>query len=112
MNIFILILLFISTGNMNLLVAAGPFFSKSFPHGQPLKSLIQKTIELQAKLLVLLGPIFESDFGMQLNNTSSENFQKCYDDILEAILNPLFRFVFILINLFLFNVLIHLILLK
>lgn len=80
---------------MNLLVAAGPFFSKLFPHGQPLKSLIQKTIELQAKLLVLLGPIFEADFGIQLNNTSTENFQKCYDDILEAIFNPLFRFVVI-----------------
>lgn len=85
-NIFI-----IHTGNMNLMVAAGPFFSDLFPHGKSLKSFLQKAIEIEAKLLILLGPIFESDFGTQLNKTSTENFQKCFDDILEAILKPLFR---------------------
>lgn len=76
---------------MNLIVAAGPFFSELSPHGNSLKSLIKKTIEIEAKLLILFGPIFESDFGTQLNNKTSENFQKCYDDILESILKPLFR---------------------
>lgn len=80
-------------GNMNLIVAAGPFFSESSPHGTSLKSLVQETIKLEASFLVLLGPIFEGDFGTQLNKTSSENLQKCYDDVLEAILQPLFRFV-------------------
>lgn len=75
------------------MVAAGPFFCESSPHGNSLKSLIQKTIELNAKLLILLGPIFDGDFGTELNKTSSESLQKCYDDVLEAILKPLFRFV-------------------
>lgn len=81
------------TGNINLMVAAGPFFSESSPHGQSLKSLIQKTIELEANILILLGPIFEADFGLQLNKTSSDGLQRCYDDVLKAVLNPLFRFV-------------------
>uniref|UniRef100_A0A2S2QQJ4 DNA polymerase alpha subunit B n=1 Tax=Sipha flava TaxID=143950 RepID=A0A2S2QQJ4_9HEMI len=79
-----------SQGNINLMVAAGPFFCESSPHGNSLKSLIQKTIELDAKLLILLGPIFDADFGTQLNKTSSDSLQKCYDDVLEAILKPLF----------------------
>lgn len=81
------------TGNVNLMVAAGPFFNESSPHGKSLKSLIQKTIELEANILILFGPIFDADFGSQLNKTSSESLQKCNDDVLEAILKPLFRFV-------------------
>lgn len=76
-----------------MMVAAGPFFSESSPHGTSLKVLIKKTIELEAKLLILFGPIFEADFGTQLNKTSSDNLQKCYDDVLEAVLKPLFWFV-------------------
>lgn len=78
---------------MNLVVAAGPFFSESSPHGTSLKSLIQETIKLEASLLILLGPIFEVDFVLQPNETSTDSFQKCYDDVLETILKPLFRFV-------------------
>lgn len=78
-----------------MIVAAGPFFSETSPHGQFLKSLIQKTIEFEAKLLILLGPIFETDFGTQLNNASTENIQNCYDDVLESILKSMFRFVFL-----------------
>lgn len=76
-----------------MIVAAGPFFSESSPHGRSLKLLIEKTIELKAKLLVLLGPIFETDFGSQLNKASSGSFQNCYDEVLEAIIQPLFMFV-------------------
>jgi len=75
------------------MVAAGPFFSETSPHGKLLKSLVQKTIELEAQLLILFGPIFDADFGTQLNKTTSENVQKCYDEVLEATLKPLFRFV-------------------
>lgn len=81
------------TGNINLMIAAGPFFSESSPHGKSLKSLIQKTIDSKAKLLILLGPIFDSDFGINLNKSSTDSLQKYYDDILEPILTPLFRFV-------------------
>lgn len=79
------------TGNLNLMVAAGPFFSELSPHGQSLKSIIKNAIETEAKLLILLGPIFESEFGTHLNKTSTEDFQLCIDNILEAILKPLFR---------------------
>jgi len=75
------------------MVAAGPFFSELSPHGKLLKSLVQKTIDLEAQLLILFGPIFDADFGVQLNKTTSEDVQKCYDEVLEAILKPLFRFV-------------------
>lgn len=79
-----------SEGNLNVLVAAGPFFNELSPHGKSLKSLIQKAIEIESKLVVLLGPIFESDFGIQLfNKSSTECIEKCYDEILEAILKPL-----------------------
>lgn len=81
------------TGNINLMIAAGPFFSESSPHGKSLKSLIQKTIDSKAKLLILLGPIFDTDFGIHLNKSSTDSLQKYYDDILEPILTPLFRFV-------------------
>lgn len=74
------------------MVAAGPFFSESSPHGKLLKSLIQKTIELEAQVLILFGPIFDADFGTQLNKTTSDNVQTCYDEVLESILKPLFRF--------------------
>ncbi|VVC41300.1 DNA polymerase alpha/epsilon, subunit B [Cinara cedri] len=74
-------------GNMNIIVAAGPFFSESSPQGKSLKSLIEKTINLKAKLLVLLGPIFETDFVTQLNKSSSET----YDELLEFIIQPLFN---------------------
>lgn len=76
-----------------MMVAAGPFFSESSPHGKSLKSLIEKTIELEAKILVLLGPIFETDFVMQLNKVSAESIDNCYDEVLEAIIKPLFKFV-------------------
>lgn len=76
---------------MKVIVAAGPFFSELSPHGKLLKSLIQKAIEFDTKLLILLGPIFEADFGMNLNISSTESLQKCYDDVLESILKPLFR---------------------
>ncbi|KAL4135781.1 hypothetical protein QTP88_007369 [Uroleucon formosanum] len=79
-----------SEGNLNVMVAAGPFFSELSPHGKFLKSLVQKTIELEAQLLILFGPIFDADFGTQLNKTTSEDVQKCYDEVLEAILKPLF----------------------
>lgn len=75
------------------MVAAGPFFSESSPHGKSLKLLIQKAIDSKAKLLLLLGPIFDTDFGTHLNKSSTESLQKCYDEILESILTPLFRFV-------------------
>lgn len=85
---------------MNLIVAAGPFFSESSPHGKSLKSLVQKTIELEAKLLILLGPIFETDFGTQLNKTLFESLHKYFDEMLEAIMKPLFRFATCIFNLF------------
>lgn len=75
------------------MVAAGPFFSELSPHGKLLKSLVQKTIELEAQVLILFGPIFDADFGTQLNKRTSEDVQKCYDEVLEATLKPLFRFV-------------------
>jgi len=81
---------------MKLIVAAGPFFSESSPHGKSLKSLIQKTIEMESKLVILFGPIFESDFITQLNKTSLESVQKYCDEILDAILKPLLRFIFII----------------
>lgn len=80
-----------------MIVAAGPFFTDLCPHGQSLKLLIEKTIEFEAKLLVLFGPIFENDFGVQLNKGSSENFQSCYDDMIDAIIKPLLKLVTILI---------------
>lgn len=78
-----------------MIVAAGPFFSESSPHGTFLKSLVQKAIECRVAALILLGPLFETDFGTQLNKAGSDSLQKCYDDVLEAILSPLFRFVMI-----------------
>ncbi|XP_050529813.1 DNA polymerase alpha subunit B [Daktulosphaira vitifoliae] len=80
----------ISRGNLNMIIAAGPFFSESSPHGTFLKSLVQKAIEFRVAVLILLGPLFETDFGIQLNKAGSDSLQKCYDDILEAILSPLF----------------------
>lgn len=78
-----------------MLVAAGPFFSELSQHGKSLKSFIQKAIEIESKLVILLGPIFESDFGIQLfNKSSTECFQKYYDEILDSILKPLLRFVY------------------
>ncbi|XP_050425500.1 DNA polymerase alpha subunit B-like isoform X7 [Adelges cooleyi] len=77
-------------GNLNMMIAAGPFFSESSPHGVFLKNFIQKAIESRASVVVLLGPLFESDFGAQLNKATSDGLQKCYDDIMEAILSPLF----------------------
>lgn len=78
---------------MNLIVAAGPFFSESSSHGKLLKSLVQKTIGLEAKLLILLGPLFETDYGIQLNKAMFVSLQKYFDEMLEAIMKPLFRFV-------------------
>jgi len=82
---------------MNVIIAAGPFFSELSPHGNSLKSLIQKAIEFESKLVLLFGPIFESDFGTQLNIISLDSLQKYYDEILESVLKPLLRFVVILL---------------
>ncbi|XP_026817937.1 DNA polymerase alpha subunit B [Rhopalosiphum maidis] len=80
-----------SKGNLNLMAAAGPFFTELSPHGKLLKSLIQKSVDMDVQLLILLGPIFDGDFGMQLNRRTSEDIQQCYDEVLEATLKPLFN---------------------
>jgi len=73
------------------MAAAGPFFTELSPHGKLLKSLIQKSVDVDVQLLILLGPIFDGDFGMQLNKRTSEDIQQCYDEVLEATLKPLFK---------------------
>ncbi|CAH1732885.1 unnamed protein product [Aphis gossypii] len=78
-------------GNLKLMVAAGPFFTESSPHGKLLKSLVQKTVDLEAQLLILLGPMFDADFLVQLNKRTSEDIQQCYDEVLDSVLKPLFN---------------------
>jgi len=80
-------------GNLKLMVAAGPFFTESSPHGKLLKSFIQKTADLDAQLLILLGPMFDADFGVLLNRRTSESIQQCYDEVLDSVLKPLFKYV-------------------
>ncbi|XP_030855397.1 DNA polymerase alpha subunit B [Strongylocentrotus purpuratus] len=74
-----------ATGNLHLLVAAGPFSTSDNLSLEPLEDLIKVIKKTRPDACILLGPFVDVEHGQIKDGSLGESYDKVFSDIVQAI---------------------------
>lgn len=75
--------------NLNIIVASGPYTSKSDLSYEPLNELLAYCKQNSPDVLVLLGPFFDADHPSLLDGTMKSSVEAYFDNMITGIVNTI-----------------------